>query len=567
MLRKEFKGIGASPGIGIGKVFLYREEEINGYDINEEQVEDEKLKLLNGRNASKKQLEEIRNNAHKSFGGEKGAIFDSHITMLEDEVMYDEIISLIENNHYSAVKALKYSFDNYIKLMSKMKDSYFVERISDIKDISRRWMCNILGLKVLTLDNLPPDTILLSSELSPSDISQMDIKNIKGLISEIGGKTSHSSLIASSLLIPFVVGIKNIMNEVSNGDTIIIDGFNGDVIVNPNDDELERYKIIKDDILNEKVISLYLKDKKAITKDGVQVLLTANIGDEASQNSMMENGADGVGLFRTEFLFMNRKNFPTEEEQYLVYKKVVEMMEGKPVTFRTLDIGGDKPLPYLELPKEANPFLGYRAIRIELDRPELLKTQMRAMLRSSAFGVAKIMIPMIISITEVRKSKEIFEECKKELLEEGISFDKKMKFGIMVETPAVVIRADDFAREVDFFSIGTNDLTQFILAVDRGNEVIEKLYDPYDPAVLRSIKILIDAAHKQAMRISMCGEFASDQKAIKILLGLGLDEFSMCPPAIPMIKKEIMNLDKKQCELLAMKVLKCETSEEVKKLI
>ncbi|MGF6907503.1 phosphoenolpyruvate--protein phosphotransferase [Fusobacterium sp. PH5-44] len=567
MLRKEFKGIGASPGIGIGKVFIYKEEEINGHDIDKEQVENEKLKLLEGRNISKKQLEEIRNNAHRSFGGDKGAIFDSHITILEDEIMYEEIVSQIEDKHYSAVKAVKSSYDNYIKLMSKMKDSYFSERISDIKDISRRWIYNMLGMKVQTLDNLFPDTILLSEELSPSDISQMDINNIKGIISEIGGKTSHSSLIATSLLIPFVVGIKNIIDEVTDGDVIIIDGFTGDVIVNPNCEELERYKIIKDNILNEKAISLYLKNKKAITKDGQQILLTANIGDEASQNIMIENGADGVGLFRTEFLFMNKKNFPTEEEQYLSYKKVVEVMKDKPVTFRTLDIGGDKPLPYLKLPKEANPFLGYRAIRIGLDRPELLKSQMRAILRSSAHGTVKIMIPMIVSISEVRKSKEIFDECKRELLDEEIPFDEKMKFGIMVETPAVVINADDFAKEVDFFSIGTNDLIQFILAVDRGNEVIERLYDPYDPAVLKSIKILIDAAHKQGMRISMCGAFASDQKAIKILIGMGLDEFSMYPSAIPMIKKEIMNLDKNQCELLAKKVLKCKTSEEVKKLI
>lgn len=567
VVRRELKGIGASPGIGIGRVFLYKEDEIQGHDIVRSEVEKEKEKLLEGRNESKKQLEEIRNAAYKTFGGNKGAIFDSHITMLEDEVMYKEIVSLIEKKLYSAVKALKITFDNYIELMSKIKDSYFSERTSDIRDISRRWTYNILGMNIKTLDQMAPDSILIAKEFSPSDISQVDTQNVKGFISEIGGKTSHSSLIATSLGVPSVVGVKDISQIVTDGDMIIIDGLTGDIIINPTEEEIECYENIRNHIENEKEVLLYLKDKKAITKDDVKVLLTANIGDDSSQNVMMENGADGVGLFRTEFLFMNGKKFPSEDEQFLQYKEVIETMGERPVTIRTLDIGGDKPLPYMPLPQENNPFLGYRAIRISLDRPAIFKTQLRAILRSSAFGNVKIMLPMVIDLKEIRKSREILEECKKELREEGILFDEKIKFGIMVETPAVVIRADEFAKEVDFFSIGTNDLTQFILAVDRGSETIEHLYDPYNLAVLKSIKILIDAAHRQSIKISMCGEFAADEKAVKILLGMGLDEFSMCPPSIPFIKREIMNLNKKDCEKLVEKVLKCDTSDEVKKLI
>ena len=567
MLRQELKGIGASPGIGIGKVFLYKEDEIKGNDITKTEIIEEKKKLLEGRQKSKKQLEEIRDAAYAELGGNRGAIFDSHITMLGDEVICKEIVSLIENNLYSAVKALKITFDNYIELMSKIKDSYFSERSSDIRDISKRWMYNILGINIEILNQLNPNSILISRDFSPSDISQLDTQNVKGFVSEIGGKTSHSSLIATSLSIPSVVGIKNISSLVKDGELIILDGFTGDVIINPTDEEINRYENIKNNIESKKEVLLYLKDKKAITIDDVPILLTANIGDDSSQKILLENGADGVGLFRTEFLFMNSKYFPTEEEQFLAYKKVVEIMNDKPVTIRTLDIGGDKPLAYMPLPEESNPFLGYRAIRISLDRPEIFKCQLRAILRSSAFGNVKIMLPMIIDLKEIRESKEILEKCKEELRDEGISFDEKIKFGIMVETPAVVVRAEEFAREVDFFSIGTNDLTQFVLAVDRGSEIIENLYDSYNPAILKSIKILIDAAHSQSIKISMCGEFAADEKAVRILLGMGLDEFSMCPPGIPLIKKEIMNLSKKECRKLAEEVLKCETSEEVRLLL
>ncbi|MCI6382570.1 MAG: phosphoenolpyruvate--protein phosphotransferase, partial [Fusobacterium mortiferum] len=379
----------------------------------------------------------------------------------------------------------------------------------------------------------------------------------------IGGKTAHSSIMARSLELPAVVGTGNICSLVKSGDDVIVDALKGDIIINPTEEEVAKYQEKKEAFFAEKELLKQLKDKEAISKDGVKVGAWANIGSPKDIEGVLRNGAKGIGLYRTEFLFMNNDRFPTEDEQFEAYKIVAEKMEGKPVTIRTMDIGGDKSLPYMQLPKEENPFLGWRAIRVCLDRPEILKTQFRALLRASAFGYIKIMLPMIMDITEIRRARAILEECKAELREEGAKFDENIALGIMVETPAVAFRARSFAEEVDFFSIGTNDLTQYTLAVDRGNENISHLYNTYNPCVLEAIRMAIKGAHEAGITISMCGEFAGDENATAILFGMGLDAFSMSAISVPRIKKNIMSLEKAKCEALVEEVMAQKTPDEV----
>lgn len=562
-MSKIVKGIEASPGIAIGKVFLYQEQDLVIDSKRKCDTDCEKERLLNGREKSKEQLLKIREKTAQKLGEDKAAIFDGHITLLEDEDLFDEVVDIIEDEKICAEAALQRGIDDYCDMLANLEDEYLRERAADLRDIGKRWLYNVAGVEILDLGSLPPNTVIAAKDLTPSDTAQIDLQNVVAFITEIGGKTAHSSIMARSLELPAVVGTGNICSLVKSGDNVIVDALKGDIIINPTAEEVAKYQEKREAFFAEKELLKQLKDKEAISKDGVKVGAWANIGSPKDIDGVLRNGAQGIGLYRTEFLFMNNDRFPTEDEQFEAYKIVAEKMEGKPVTIRTMDIGGDKSLPYMQLPKEENPFLGWRAIRVCLDRPEILKTQFRALLRASAFGYIKIMLPMIMDITEIRRARAILEECKAELREEGAKFDENIALGIMVETPAVAFRARSFAEEVDFFSIGTNDLTQYTLAVDRGNENISHLYNTYNPTVLEAIRMAIKGAHEAGITISMCGEFAGDENATAILFGMGLDAFSMSAISVPRIKKNIMALEKTKCEALVEEVMAQKTPEEV----
>jgi phosphotransferase system enzyme I (PtsI) len=562
-MSKIVKGIEASPGIAIGKVFLYQEQDLVIDSKRKCDADCEKERLLNGREKSKEQLLKIREKTAQKLGEDKAAIFDGHITLLEDEDLFDEVVDIIEDEKICAEAALQRGIDDYCDMLANLEDEYLRERAADLRDIGKRWLYNVAGVEILDLGSLPPNTVIAAKDLTPSDTAQIDLQNVVAFITEIGGKTAHSSIMARSLELPAVVGTGNICSLVKSGDNVIVDALKGDIIINPTAEEVAKYQEKREAFFAEKELLKQLKDKEAISKDGVKVGAWANIGSPKDIDGVLRNGAQGIGLYRTEFLFMNNDRFPTEDEQFEAYKIVAEKMEGKPVTIRTMDIGGDKSLPYMQLPKEENPFLGWRAIRVCLDRPEILKTQFRALLRASAFGYIKIMLPMIMDITEIRRARAILEECKAELREEGAKFDENIALGIMVETPAVAFRARSFAEEVDFFSIGTNDLTQYTLAVDRGNENISHLYNTYNPTVLEAIRMAIKGAHEAGITISMCGEFAGDENATAILFGMGLDAFSMSAISVPRIKKNIMALEKAKCEALVEEVMAQKTPEEV----
>lgn len=522
-----------------------------------------KREITNGREKSKEQLLKIREKTAQKLGEDKAAIFDGHITLLEDEDLFDEVVDIIKDEEICAEAALQRGIDDYCDMLANLEDEYLRERAADLRDIGKRWLYNVAGVEILDLGSLPPNTVIAAKDLTPSDTAQIDLQNVVAFITEIGGKTAHSSIMARSLELPAVVGTGNICSLVKSGDNVIVDALKGDIIINPTAEEVAKYQEKREAFFAEKELLKQLKDKEAISKDGVKVGAWANIGSPKDIDGVLRNGAQGIGLYRTEFLFMNNDRFPTEDEQFEAYKIVAEKMEGKPVTIRTMDIGGDKSLPYMQLPKEENPFLGWRAIRVCLDRPEILKTQFRALLRASAFGYIKIMLPMIMDITEIRRARAILEECKAELRAEGAKFDENIALGIMVETPAVAFRARSFAEEVDFFSIGTNDLTQYTLAVDRGNENISHLYNTYNPTVLEAIRMAIKGAHEAGITISMCGEFAGDENATAILFGMGLDAFSMSAISVPRIKKNIMALEKAKCEALVEEVMAQKTPEEV----
>ncbi|EFG29405.1 phosphoenolpyruvate--protein phosphotransferase [Fusobacterium periodonticum] len=558
------KGIPASPGIAIGKAFLYKETNLEILEKSILSKEEELERLIRGREVAKKQLEEIKENTFKKLGKDKADIFEGHITLLEDEELFSEIDSKISEKKCTAEFALNEAIDEYANMLANLEDAYFKERAGDLRDIGKRWLYGVMNTQIVDLSKLEPETIIVARELNPSDTAQINLENVLAFVTEIGGKTAHSSIMARSLELPAVVGVGAVLENLEDNQILIVDALNGEVIVNPDEETLKIYREKRENFLKEKEELKALKDKEAVSKDGTKVDVWGNIGSPNDLKGIISNGGFGIGLYRTEFLFMEKDSFPTEDEQFEAYKIVAEGLKGYPVTIRTMDIGGDKSLPYMELPQEENPFLGWRAIRVCLDRQEILKTQFRALLRASKYGQIKIMLPMIMDIEEVRKAKAIFEKCKKELREEDIEFDEKIMLGIMVETPAVAFRAKYFAKECDFFSIGTNDLTQYTLAVDRGNEKIANLYDTYNPAVLQAIKMLIDGAHEGGIKISMCGEFAGDENAVAILFGMGLDAFSMSGISIPRVKRILMKLDKKECENLVERILELSTASEIK---
>lgn len=568
-MEKRITGIAVSPGIAIGKVYLFEKKEIEINKCPCKNPEEEKAKLIEARNKTKEQLQKIRENTAKKVSEEKAAIFDAHITLLEDEDLLQEVNDIITDEKVSADYALSKGIEVYRQILSDVQDEYLRERAGDLADIADRWIRNILGETIVELSDIPKNSIIIARDLTPSDTANLNLENTLGFITEIGGRTSHTSIMARSLEIPAVVGIGSIIKDIKAIKTksdisIIVNGNTGGVIIEPSEKSIEECEKLKVEFDRNRALLKEFAHRDAISKDGTKIRVYANIGSPADLGGALKNGADGIGLYRTEFLFMENTDFPTEEEQFKAYKEVVEAMSGHTVTIRTMDIGGDKHLPYLDMPVEENPALGWRALRICLDRQSIIKTQFRALLRASAFGKVKIMLPMIVSLEELRKAKAIFNDCKLELMKENVAFNEALELGIMIETPSVVFKSESFARESDFFSIGTNDLTQYTLAADRGNEKIASICDPYNPSVLIAIKMAIDGAHSSGIIISMCGELAGDLLAVPLLFGLGLDVFSMSAISIPEVKKMIISLDKPECAMLAKRVLSLSTSEEVK---
>lgn len=562
---RRLTGIGASEGVSVGKVLLFIEEEMIIPEVKTEDstVESELTKLDEGLKKSKTQLIAIREKVKEKMGEDKAAIFDGHIMLLEDEDLIMEVQDKIKGEGLPAAKALSDGIEEYCAMISALEDPYLRERAADLQDIGKRWLKNILGIKIKDLSNLEPNTVVVTYDLTPSDTAQLDLENCVGFITEVGGKTAHSAIMARSLELPAVVGVKGVLSEAKEGEAVVMDGEAGVLFLNPAEDVIKEYNDKREKIEKEKEELKKLITEEAITPDGRKVDIWGNIGSPKDVDAVIEAGASGVGLYRTEFLFMDSDHFPTEQEQYEAYRVVAEKLKGKPLTIRTMDIGGDKELPYLDLPKEMNPFLGYRAIRISLENKEMFKTQLRAILRASQYGQIKIMYPMISSINEIRKANTILEECKKELDAEGKVYDTNIKVGIMIETPSTAIIAYKFAKEVDFFSIGTNDLTQYFLAVDRGNEMVSSLYNSFNPAVLEAIQKVIDAAHDAGINVSMCGEFAGDKKATKLLLGMGLDSFSMSASSMLPVKKIVRNTNYIDAQKYRDIILQQNTSEEV----
>ncbi|NIF20930.1 phosphoenolpyruvate-protein phosphotransferase PtsI [Candidatus Pantoea multigeneris] len=562
-------GILASPGIAFGKALLLIEDEIviSRKKITADDVESEIQRFLDGRSKAAVQLEAIRAKAEETLGEEKAAIFEGHIMLLEDEELEQEITDLIKKNHQTADAAVFEVIDGQAKALEELDDEYLKERAADVRDIGKRLLRNILGLHIVDLSAIQEESILVATDLTPSETAQLNLQKVLGFITDLGGRTSHTSIMARSLEIPAIVGTGNVTATIKNGDYLILDGVNNDIYINPTDDKIEELKAIQTQYLSEKHELAKLKDLPAITLDGHQVEVCANIGTVRDVAGAERNGAEGVGLYRTEFLFMDRDSLPTEEEQFKAYKAVAEAVGADAVIVRTMDIGGDKDLPYMNLPKEENPFLGWRAIRIAMDRKDILHAQLRAILRASAFGKLRIMFPMIISVEEVRILKGEVELLKQQLRDEGKAFDETIEVGIMVETPASAVIAHHLAKEVDFFSIGTNDLTQYTLAVDRGNDLISHLYNPMTPSVLTLIKQVIDASHAEGKWTGMCGELAGDERATLLLLGMGLDEFSMSAISIPGIKKIIRNTNFEDAKALAEQALAQPTAEDLMNLV
>lgn len=559
-------GIGASEGIAVGKALIYVDDKIDleSMKLSTITVESELTKLDEGAKKTKTQILAIREKVKEKLGEDKASIFDAHIELLEDEDLQDGIKDRISSEGMTAVYAINEGIEETCALLSQLEDAYLRERVSDLRDIGKRWIKNTLGLKIKDLSNLEANTIVITEDLTPSDTAQLDLQNCIGFITEIGGKTAHSAIMARSLEIPAIVGTKNILNTVKDGESVIMDGEVGELFLSPSEEKIEEFVAKKAKFTKEKEELKELKDLPATTLCGERtVSVQGNIGKPEDIDAVIAAGGEGVGLYRTEFLFMDSDHLPTEEEQYAAYRIVAEKLKGKPVTIRTMDIGGDKELPYLDLPKEMNPFLGYRAIRISLTHKDMFKTQLRAILRASAYGTIKIMYPMVCSINEIRRSNEILKECMLELDAEGKVYDRNIKVGIMVETPSTAIIAYKFAKEVDFFSIGTNDLTQYFLAVDRGNEKVSALYSSYNPAVLEAIQKVIDAGHDRGIPVSMCGEFAGDKKATEILLGMGLDSFSMSASGILAVKKKIRDVKFDDAKKYRDLILSKDTPEEV----
>ena len=554
------KGMGISDGIGIGNSVILNNEDIKPEKIRTYDIEHEKRIFFDAIQSVKDETESLISNLE---GTEKD-IMQAYLMILQDDTLVQETVKIIEQESCNAAYGADTGFNKIIQMFEQMDDPYMAARSRDIADMKRKVLSKILNIKEINLSNLSPKTILVAKELSTSNTAKLDLKNIEGIITEIGGENSHTAIMARTHKIPAIVGIKNVTNIIKEKDVIAINGKTGQIFINPSYEEEESLRKIKEksDYIK-KELEEY-KNKASITKDGHEVELMANIGDVNDINIVIENTAEGVGLFRSEFLYMNSDDFPTENEQFEAYKKVAESMPNKKIVIRTLDIGGDKNLKYMKLPQEENPFLGYRAIRIYLDNIALFKVQLRAILRASHFGNLAIMFPMIASVKELVDAKKVVEDVKKELKDKNILFNENIKIGIMIEIPSAGIMADELAKECDFFSIGTNDLIQYTLAVERGNEKVASLYTHFHPAVIRLIKYVIDSAHNNGIICGMCGEAAGDSLYIPLLVGMGLDDFSMNANKILESRKLVRNLNYNECKVLADEILSMVHREDIK---
>lgn len=557
------QGIAASNGIAIAKAYKLVEPDFSFEKRTIEAPAEEIARFQTALQTSKAELEKIRDHAGTALGADKAAIFDAHLLVLSDPELISPIEDKIKTENVNAELALKETADIFIGMFESMDNEYMKERAADIRDVTKRVLAHLLGIQIPNPSLIAEEVVIVAEDLTPSDTAQLNRQFVKGFTTNIGGRTSHSAIMARSMEIPAVVGTKAATEEINNGDIVVVDGLKGEVHFNPTPEVLEAYKKVQEDFEKQKAEWAKLVNEKSVTADGHHVELAANIGTPKDLKGVVENGGEAVGLYRTEFLYMDRDQLPTEEEQYTAYKAVLEGMEGKPVVVRTLDIGGDKELPYLNLPKEMNPFLGFRAIRLCLEEVGIFRTQLRALLRASVHGNLKVMFPMIATLNEFREAKAMLEEEKAKLVEEGIEVAEHIELGIMVEIPSTAVLADQFAKEVDFFSIGTNDLIQYTMAADRMNQQVSYLYQPYNPSILRLVKMVIDAAHKEGKWAGMCGEMAGDETAIPILLGLGLDEFSMSASSILKARSLIRNLNKADMEKLATDVLNMSTTDEV----
>lgn len=568
-MKPTLQGIAASDGIAIAKVYTLTEPDLTVTKVTVEDSEKEVSRLDDALAASIKDVELIKETALKNLGEEEAQVFDAHLMVLSDPELIGQVKDSITSNKVNAESALKEVTDMFISIFAGMEDNpYMQERAADIRDVSKRVLAHLLGVKIPSPATIKDEVIIVAADLTPSDTAQLNRQYVKAFVTDIGGRTSHSAIMARSLEIPAIVGTKEVTSIAKDGDIIIVDGLSGDVFLNPSEEVVAEYRAKAEAFAAQQAEWEKLKDSKTYTKDGHQVELAANIGTPKDLEGVVNNGAEGVGLYRTEFLYMDSHEMPTEEDQFEAYKAVLEGMNGKPVVVRTMDIGGDKELPYLPLPHEMNPFLGYRAIRISLNEPEMFRTQLRALLRASVYGKLRIMFPMIATLNDFRGAKALLEEEKAKLIAEGVAVNDDIQVGIMIEIPAAAVLAHQFAKEVDFFSIGTNDLIQYTMAADRMNERVSYLYQPYNPSILTLIKHVIDSAHKEGKWAGMCGEMAGDQTAVPLLVGLGLDEFSMSASSVLKTRSLISKLTLSDMQALAAKAInECATVEEVEALV
>ncbi len=568
-MKPTLQGIAASDGIAIAKVYTLTEPDLTVTKVTVEDSEKEVSRLDDALAASIKDVELIKETALKNLGEEEAQVFDAHLMVLSDPELIGQVKDSITSNKVNAESALKEVTDMFISIFAGMEDNpYMQERAADIRDVSKRILAHLLGVKIPSPATIKDEVIIVAADLAPSDTAQLNRQYVKAFVTDIGGRTSHSAIMARSLEIPAIVGTKEVTSIAKDGDIIIVDGLSGEVFLNPSEEVVAEYRAKAEAFAAQQAEWEKLKDSKTYTKDGHQVELAANIGTPKDLEGVVNNGAEGVGLYRTEFLYMDSHEMPTEEDQFEAYKAVLEGMNGKPVVVRTMDIGGDKELPYLPLPHEMNPFLGYRAIRISLNEPEMFRTQLRALLRASVYGKLRIMFPMIATLNDFRGAKALLEEEKAKLIAEGVAVSDDIQVGIMIEIPAAAVLAHQFAKKVDFFSIGTNDLIQYTMAADRMNERVSYLYQPYNPSILTLIKHVIDSAHKEGKWAGMCGEMAGDQTAVPLLVGLGLDEFSMSASSVLKTRSLISKLTLSDMQALADKAInECATVEEVEALV
>ncbi|WP_404458541.1 phosphoenolpyruvate--protein phosphotransferase [Sutcliffiella horikoshii] len=557
------QGIPASSGIAIAKAYRLENPALSVEKKTIDNAQTEVERFEKAVEISKTELEKIKEHAHKELGADKAEIFSAHLLVLSDPELLNPIKDKIKSDSVNAEYALDETAGMFINMFEQMDNEYMKERAADIRDVTKRVLAHLLGVTVSNPALISEEVIIIAEDLTPSDTAQLNRQYVKAFTTDIGGRTSHSAIMARSMEIPAVVGTKNVMETIQNEAMVIIDGLDGVVIVDPTEEEIATYKEKQEKYEEQKKEWAKLVNEKSLSSDGQEVELAANIGTPKDVKGVLANGGEGVGLYRTEFLYMGRTELPTEDEQYKAYKEVLESMEGKPVVVRTLDIGGDKELPYLNLPKEMNPFLGFRAIRLCLEEQDIFRTQLRALLRASSYGNLKIMFPMIATLDEFRQAKAILMEEKEELVKNGTTVNENIEIGIMVEIPSTAVMADIFAKEVDFFSIGTNDLIQYTMAADRMNEQVSYLYQPYNPAILRLVDNVIQAAHKNGKWAGMCGEMAGDPIAIPILLGLGLDEFSMSATSILPARSQLRGISKEEAASYREEILSMSTAEEV----